>query len=127
MAKDTPEIKSTSLTIISQGTLVEGVIQSTGNLRLDGNFKGKISVEGNLVIGKEGIAQAEISCASITIAGKIRGNINVQEQAILEKDSMVIGDISTRNLVIHEGAIFHGYNKIKNIDSLQKEWKTSND
>ncbi|MBP7461227.1 MAG: polymer-forming cytoskeletal protein [Candidatus Delongbacteria bacterium] len=127
MAKDTPEIKSASLTIISQGTIMEGVIQSSGNLRLDGSFKGKITVDGNLVIGKEGIAQAEIACTSLTIAGKVKGNLNVQEQAILEKESLVIGDIITKSLVIHEGAVFHGYNKIRNIDSLQKEWKTGHE
>ncbi len=123
MAKENIESRSANLTIISQGTAIEGIINSNGNLRLDGQFKGQIQVEGNIVIGKEGIVQAEIHCHTLTIAGKIRGNLYVQEQVILEKEAVVIGDIQSRYLIVNEGAVFHGYNKITNLNTLQQEWK----
>lgn len=120
MAKETIE-NNASLTIISKDTILEGSIQTKGNLRLDGQFKGSIKVNGSFVIGNSGSAIAEIKANSATVAGKLKGNIEVNEQIILEANSIIIGDIISKKLIIRDGAVFHGRNKLQNLDIIKKE------
>lgn len=95
-------------TIIGEGTSFEGTISVPHSIRIDGYFKGKIETTEVLTIGSSGIVEADIIARSAVIGGKVSGNMAVQERVELEANSSLIGDLSTRDLIISEGAIFHG-------------------
>jgi cytoskeletal protein CcmA (bactofilin family) len=42
------------------------------------------------------------------IGGKVIGNLTVHERVELEVNSSLIGDLNTKDLIINEGAVFHG-------------------
>ncbi len=95
-------------TIIGSGTSVEGKIIVSHDIRVDGNVTGTLIVEGDLTVGKNGVVEADIESKNAKIGGKVRGNLKANEGVELYENSSLIGDIITKNLVISEGAVYHG-------------------
>ena len=96
------------ITMLGPESVFEGTIRVPHTLRIDGVFKGKIETAGMLTIGNEGRVEASIIAKSAIIGGKVAGNVIVEERVVLESSSSLVGDLRTRDLVINEGAIFHG-------------------
>jgi cytoskeletal protein CcmA (bactofilin family) len=95
-------------TMLGPGTVFEGTITVPHGIRIDGTFKGKIETSEILTIGNEGIIEADIKAKSAIVGGKIIGNLFVEDRVELESSASLIGDLKTRDLVINEGAVFHG-------------------
>jgi cytoskeletal protein CcmA (bactofilin family) len=95
-------------TMIGEGASFEGSVVIPHGIRIDGVFKGKIEASEMLTIGNTGTVEADIKAKSIIIGGKVSGNIVAAERVELESKSSFIGDLQTRDLVINEGALFHG-------------------
>jgi cytoskeletal protein CcmA (bactofilin family) len=95
-------------TMIGEGACFEGSVVVPHGIRIDGAFKGKIEASEMLTIGNTGVVEADIKAKSIIIGGKVSGNIVAAERVELESKASFIGDLQTRDLVINEGALFHG-------------------
>jgi cytoskeletal protein CcmA (bactofilin family) len=95
-------------TVIGTGTVIEGILKVYHDIRVDGIIKGKIYIEGDLIVGNSGSIEADIEVVSTKIAGKILGNLSAKERIELEENASVVGDIKTKDLIINEGAVFHG-------------------
>jgi len=95
-------------TFIGQGTVFEGSITVPHCVRIDGSFKGKIETTESLTIGETGIVEANILAKNAIIGGKVIGNLSVDDRVELEANSSLIGDLKAKDLIIHEGAVFHG-------------------
>jgi cytoskeletal protein CcmA (bactofilin family) len=104
-------------TMIGEGATVEGTIAIPHGIRIDGTFKGKIDASEILTIGNAGVVEADIKAKSIIIGGKVSGNIIASERVELESRASLIGDLQTRDLVINEGALFHGRCSMKEISN----------
>jgi cytoskeletal protein CcmA (bactofilin family) len=95
-------------TIIGEGTILEGTITVPHSVRIDGTLKGKLETSETLTVGNSGRIEADIIAKSAIIGGNVRGNLSVEDRVELEANSSLIGDLKTRDLVINEGATFHG-------------------
>jgi len=65
-----------------------------------------------------GRVEADLTVKIAVIGGKVVGNIFAQDKIELQSNSMVEGDITTKNLIVEEGAVFHGRCNMK--DSSQE-------
>ncbi len=107
MKKNTiPDQKSINL--INEGTRISGEMVSSGDVRVDGFFKGDISTNARLALGTTGELDGHISCANADIAGKIQGELVVNEVLTLRSTAVVEGDIKVGKLIVEEGASFTG-------------------
>lgn len=95
-------------TVIGAGTIIEGTLTIGHDVRVDGTIKGKLIIDGDLIVGSTGVIEADIEVNSTKLGGKIIGNLNAKERIELEENATVMGDIKTIDLVINEGAVFHG-------------------
>jgi len=95
-------------TVIGSGTVIEGTVKVSHDIRVDGVIKGKVVINGDLIVGNTGVIEADIEVKSTKLGGKIIGNLNAKELIELEENASVMGDIKTKDLIINEGAIFHG-------------------
>ena len=95
-------------TVIGCGTVIEGTVRVSHDIRVDGTIKGKIAIEGDLIVGSTGIIEADIEARSTKLGGKVVGNLTAKDRIELEENASVMGDIKTKDLIINEGAIFHG-------------------
>jgi cytoskeletal protein CcmA (bactofilin family) len=95
-------------TLIGAGAVIKGEITVDHDLRVDGQIEGKIVASGSLIVGESGRIEAEVDVKSAKISGQLTGNLSATEKIELEEKAMLTGDIRTRNLIISEGALFHG-------------------
>jgi cytoskeletal protein CcmA (bactofilin family) len=94
-------------TIVGPGTEMEGNIQSSESIRIDGKIKGGVQAQ-SVVVGEYGVVLGDITARNVTIAGKVKGNISANESLELLPKGQIIGDLRTTKLVISDGANFEG-------------------
>lgn len=104
-------------TIIGKDSIIEGAIEVQGGLRVDGIVRGRISAAESLMVGDSGTIEADSTVRIAVIGGKVVGNILAQDKIELQSKAVVEGDITTKNLIVEEGAIFHGRCNMKNSSS----------
>lgn len=96
-------------TIIGKGTKIEGNMEVSQSLRIDGTFKGSLSSTDTLIVGTTGeLADVTVKVKNAIIGGKIKGNISASNKVTLESTSNLEGDLTAKLLVIEEGALFSG-------------------
>ena len=109
------------VSIISNGVKIEGNLFSLGNVRIDGSVFGNVTVNGNLTIGDSSELNGEIKATNITMSGKIIGKVNAHEKLKLESKSVLKGDLTTKYLIIEEGALFEGNSQMNHSDSSENK------
>jgi cytoskeletal protein CcmA (bactofilin family) len=114
-------------TIIGKGSVIEGTLEVEGELRIDGMVKGKISSTESLTIGNGGIVEGELNTKIVVIGGSVIGNVFALEKAELQSKAVIEGDITTKNLIVEEGAIFHGKCNMRDIPQPSEERKKIED
>lgn len=92
----------------SEGTFIQGDIQSSGDIRVDGVIQGTVNCASKIAIGKTGRIEGDIVCASADIEGKVKGTLHVNDILILKRTAIIDGDIVAAKFVMEEGAVFNG-------------------
>lgn len=96
-------------TIVGKGTKIEGKMDVTQSIRIDGTFKGTLSATDTLIVGVTGeLLEVKAKMKNAIIGGKIKGNISATNKVTLESTSRLEGDLTAKLLIIEEGAIFTG-------------------
>jgi cytoskeletal protein CcmA (bactofilin family) len=96
------------LSLITVGMVIEGKLQASGSVRIDGQIKGDVVVTQNVSLGSSGNVEGNITAKGVTVGGTVHGTILAQEKLVLESKAVVRGDIKAVKLVIDEGALFDG-------------------
>lgn len=97
-----------SINIIGQGTIIEGEIRSSGDLRIDGTIMGSVTSKSKVVVGSTGQVNGDVVCQNADISGSIKGKTTVMEMLFLKSTARINGDIVTGKLVVEVGASFTG-------------------
>lgn len=111
---DNSSLRGKMNTIIGKGTTCEGIINTSGSLRLDGDFKGEITVAGDLIVGENAAIDATIAAENIYIGGYVRGNIKTEGKVDLAPSGAFFGDMLVGQLNVEEGALFKGNCQMQN-------------
>jgi len=101
-------------TIIGPSVNVEGSFTSQGNVRIEGSVNGSVNTSGVLSVGEQAHIAANIQATSAYVAGYIKGNLQVKERLELAATSHIDGDISTKILIVAEGAQLTGKCQMSN-------------
>ena len=96
------------VTIVGQGARLEGTVVSAGSLRIDGQVKGQINAEGDVLLSPQSQVEADIRAQNVSVAGRFHGNIVVKDKAHLARGGRIDGNITSKTLVVEEGGVFHG-------------------
>jgi cytoskeletal protein CcmA (bactofilin family) len=95
-------------TLIGKDTVFTGTLQVAGTLRVDGVLKGEVSVSDTIAIGPTGEVDANVKTKNAIVSGTVKGNIYATERVELQAKADISGDLTTKSLVIEQGAVFHG-------------------
>ncbi|MGY6558647.1 MAG: bactofilin family protein [Nitritalea sp.] len=98
----------TSSNVISKETTIVGNITSQGNIRIEGNFEGRLESKSKIVLGDSARVKGEIFASELEIAGKVEGMVTCYGLLLLQKSAHISGDIITEKLVVENGAHFDG-------------------
>lgn len=105
--KSSEDLSATS-NIIGRETLLEGSIESIGNIRVEGKVFGNAKAKAKFVMGSDAYVDGNVVARTAEVAGKITGNIEIAELLILKPSAVINGDILTNKLVVEPGATFNG-------------------
>lgn len=98
--------------LIGAGTVIEGNINFTGGLRVDGEVKGNVvAVDGQpstLVLSEKARIDGEIHVSHLVVNGAINGPVHAAEFLELQARSRVRGDVHYNTLEMHLGAVVDG-------------------
>ena len=100
--------RAESNTIIGTGTSIEGNVESSDNLRIEGKLKGVIKTKSKIVLGASAVIEGDIFARNAEILGTVKGKIEVTDLLILGEGCKVQGDIITNKLEVRDGASFNG-------------------
>lgn len=115
-------------TIVGENTEIEGTINATGSLRIDGKLTGKLKTQGDVVVGENGVLKADIEAKNVTVAGSVNGDVVADGKLVIVSTGKLIGDIKITNLIIEDGAIFKGKSESKSATTKRfTEEKTNKD
>jgi cytoskeletal protein CcmA (bactofilin family) len=110
--------------LIGSGTVVEGNIEFTGGLRVDGRVRGNVAAtEGQpstLVLSEKAQIEGEIRVSHAVINGTVIGPVHGAEYVELQPKSNVTGDVHYRTLEIQLGAVVQGRLVHQDDDSARK-------
>lgn len=101
-------IQSPTLNMISEGTTLEGTLNSQNDIRIAGRLKGEGISKGKLIVTSSGVIQGDVKVADADIAGRVEGTLRVSNKLNLRDSAVIDGDIYTKSLLVEEGAQING-------------------
>ena len=96
------------ITVIGTGARLEGTVVSAGSLRIDGMVKGQINADGDVILSPQSKVEADIRAENVSVNGRLLGNVVAKGRAELGRGGRVDGDVTSKVLVVQEGAVFSG-------------------
>ncbi|MEP0986222.1 polymer-forming cytoskeletal protein [Ekhidna sp.] len=105
--KEVEELSNSS-NIIGKGTIVNGSIETFGNIRVEGKVVGDIKTKSKAAFGHSSQVDGSVLAQNAEVAGHITGTIEVTEQLVLKATATIDGDIITNKLLVESGATFNG-------------------
>ena len=94
--------------LIASGLAIEGKISGTGHVRIAGQFKGDVNVEGNLSIEPGAKHQGEVRAGTVTVSGELTGNIGARHIDITAT-GVVVGDVKADTITVASGSRMRGH------------------
>lgn len=96
------------LTVIAAGTVIDGNIETTDSIRLEGKVKGHLRSSAKVTIGSQASLDGDLSSKEAEISGEVNGVVEISELLTLKATAVIKGDIFTNKLFIEIGATFNG-------------------
>jgi len=110
---DTNNIASRTFdTALGAGSSLEGSLTSSGNVRLDGDFKGTLDIKENVLVGVTAEIEADIAAENVSVAGTVRGDVSGKKVHLLAT-ARVWGNITAESLITEDGAFIQGHIKME--------------
>jgi cytoskeletal protein CcmA (bactofilin family) len=98
----------TKETLIAANLAIEGKIQGAGHVRVAGQFKGDVNVEGNLTIDRGAKVTGGVRANTVTIAGELEGNVDAAARVELLDTGVLNGDVKAASLTVAAGSRMRG-------------------
>lgn len=117
--KRAAEEVSNSSTLVGKGTIIEGNIETTGNIRIEGKVTGNVTSKSKVALGPVSVVLGDIVAMNADIEGEVRGNLDIGEVLSLKSTAIVDGDIQVSKLVVEPGASFNGRCSMGNSRNLR--------
>ena len=93
---------------LGEDTVFSGTLSFNGVVRIDGKMDGEVHTDDTLIVGENGVLEADISAGTVICRGKIKGTIKASKRIEIHTNSEVVGNISAPALLVENGAIFDG-------------------
>ncbi len=113
--------------LIAADITIEGKIEGGGSVRIAGNFKGDVNVQGDLTIESGAKLTGSVRADNVTIAGELEGNVEEATRVELTQSAVVVGDVKGGSLTVVAGARMRGHAEFGwGDDKVSKTGKSSN-
>jgi cytoskeletal protein CcmA (bactofilin family) len=103
-----PAARQISESLIASDLTIEGKIHGTGHVRIAGQFKGDVNVEGDLTIEKGAKLTGGVKAQKIIIAGELDGNVEMAQRVELLETGVLNGDLKAQSFTVAAGSRMRG-------------------
>ncbi|MUV14345.1 bactofilin family protein [Noviluteimonas gilva] len=103
-----PAARQISESVIAADLTIEGKIHGTGHVRIAGQFKGDVNVEGDLTIEKGAKLTGGVKAQKIIIAGELDGNVEMAQRVELLESGVLNGDLKAASFTVAAGSRMRG-------------------
>ena len=111
-----------SVNMISEGTTVDGTVDTKNDIRIAGKLDGEARAKGKISVSSSGEVDGNIEAENADIAGRIDGEVRVTNKLVLRKSAIIEGDIYTKTILAEEGSQINGsFHMSENIESEIKK------
>lgn len=107
-------------TIIGQGSIFKGTIESEGIVRIDGEMEGDVVSRGDVVIGEGAKAKINITAKNVIIAGTMEGTADASGKLEIKETGVLTGCIRASDISIVDGGKFSGSSEMRINDQSGK-------
>ncbi|HEU4601688.1 MAG TPA: polymer-forming cytoskeletal protein [Steroidobacteraceae bacterium] len=94
--------------LLAAGLTIEGKIEGAGHIRIAGNFKGDVHVQGNLTIESGAKLTGGVRAQTVIIGGELEGNIDAASRVELLQTGVLNGDLKAGSLTVAAGSRMRG-------------------
>lgn len=94
--------------VISAGLTIEGTITGNGDVRIAGQFKGDVNVQGSLTIEAGAKLVGGVRASNVIIDGELEGNIDAATRVELRSTGVLNGNLNTGSLTVAAGSRMRG-------------------
>ncbi len=101
-------LAGSSTTIIGAGTIINGDINSNGDIRIDGTLIGNLHSKSKIIIGQDAVVEGDINGQQADIMGKVTGTVKIKELLQLRGKCNVNGELFAGRLEVEPTATFNG-------------------
>ncbi|MBT8115987.1 MAG: polymer-forming cytoskeletal protein [Arenicella sp.] len=99
-------------TLVGTGSVLQGDLEFTGGLRVDGHVKGHVTAhdnnKGTLVLSESGVIEGDVNVPHVVVNGTVNGNIVSSGHVELQASAKITGDIHYKAVEMELGAILNG-------------------
>ena len=99
---------STKESIIAAGLTIEGKIEGAGHVRIAGDFKGDVNVQGNLTIEPGAHLTGGVKADTVVVGGQLDGNIDAASRVELLQTGVLNGELKAGSLTVAAGSRMRG-------------------
>lgn len=97
-----------ALSIIAAGMRINGDVDTSGVLKVDGEIHGSITGARQVLLGRGGTVRGNVTAGEVVVGGAVDGSVSASERLELQATATITGDIETRSIVVVEGARING-------------------
>ena len=94
--------------VIAAGLTIEGKIEGAGHVRIAGDFKGDVNVQGNLTIETGAHLTGGVKADTVIIGGQLDGNIDAAARVELLQTGVLNGELKAGSLTVAAGSRMRG-------------------
>jgi len=94
--------------LLAAGLTIEGKIEGAGHIRIAGNFKGDVHVQGNLTIESGAKVTGSVRAQTVIVGGELEGNIDAASRVELLQSGVLNGDLKAGSLTVAAGSRMRG-------------------
>jgi cytoskeletal protein CcmA (bactofilin family) len=99
---------STKESVIAAGLIIEGKIEGAGHVRIAGDFKGDVNVQGNLTIEAGAHLTGSVKADTVVVGGQLDGNIDAASRVELLQTGVLNGELKAGSLTVAAGSRMRG-------------------
>tara|TARA_Y100001970_G_scaffold235969_1_gene295325 strand:+ start:296 stop:742 length:447 start_codon:yes stop_codon:yes gene_type:complete len=107
--------------IIGPEVEVDGDVKVVGSILIYGKINGSVSATGSVRTVKGSLIKGNIESKDANISGRVDGDLKVENKTVLETNCILNGNLTTRIVVIEEGAAFEGLCNMMNPKAKSEE------
>jgi cytoskeletal protein CcmA (bactofilin family) len=117
MSKYDGKRKDSSIVTLGRETKFQGLLKFKETLKIQGQFKGTIETDGDLIVDKDAVVEVDhLNVDSLTVYGDFTGDINAADKVDMMTGAKVRGDITAARLRLADGVLFDGQCSMTGVD-----------